>query len=197
MKKNEAAKIVAYIGGAFPQEMMKLSEKMAEAMVLAYLAILQDLDYPECERATLAMLSTAKFMPRPAEIRAEVMEQRNGAQRAAGEAWGEVLRAIGRFGAYRSPGVDFEFNDPITARAVEAMGWRSLCISEDQTADRARFMQTYTEIATRSVRDAALPAAARRPELPTGTVKLDKALDIARRALGLPEGKDDDDDDDE
>ena len=47
------------------------------------------------------------------------------------------------------------FDDPITQRVVNAMGWGNLCGSEDATADRARFLQGYEAVARRMQDDRA------------------------------------------
>lgn len=54
-------------------------------------------------------------------------------------AWSAVQEAIARFGSYRDP----EFADPIVDRVVRSMGWKHLCASTNQVADRAHFLQMY------------------------------------------------------
>jgi hypothetical protein len=44
-------------------------------------------------------------------------------------------------GYYGSP----QFSDDITTAVMAELGWRNLCMSECQEADRARFLQGYDE----------------------------------------------------
>ena len=55
------------------------------------------------------------------------------------EAWGIVLKEIQRVGFYRSP----TFTDPVIAKAVDCIGWQTLCSSDNQVADRAHFGKVY------------------------------------------------------
>jgi hypothetical protein len=59
-------------------------------------------------------------LPEPGQIRRIADEARNGRRRHGGDAWGDVLREIGRTGRYRSP----SFADEVTARAVARLGNR-------------------------------------------------------------------------
>jgi len=65
-----------------------------------------------------------------------------------------VLKAISRAGRNRTPGVDFDFRDPLVLEAVRALGWVQLCDSENQVADRARFVELYDALAAKSRRAA-------------------------------------------
>jgi hypothetical protein len=137
--------------------------KALDAMTTAYEALLADLDYARCNAAVRVLLQSKNSIPAVADIRRVVLELERGPVRPSGEAWGEVLKAIGRYGAYRVPGVDFQFSDPEVARCVNALGWKVLCLSEDQTADRARFIELYGTVATQERREQQAPllAAAR------------------------------------
>lgn len=158
MTRSEAAKLVAVLLAAFP------SAKSTAGTSEVYERMLADLDYPTANAAVERLIATCKFMPSIAEIRGACMDLSHGDQRAGGEAWGECLKAISRFGIYRAPGKDFSFQDPLVARCVAALGWEALCNSENQAADRARFIELYDKLAVGARRDlnaGALPAAER------------------------------------
>lgn len=67
----------------------------------------------------------------------------------AGDAWGVVVRAISSLGSYNTP----VFKDKVIGRAVECMGWRNLCLSENQTVDRAHFLKIYEQLKSRVEKD--------------------------------------------
>lgn len=158
MTKPEAAKLVAVLLAAYP------AARASSGTSEVYERMLADLDYPTANAAVERLLATSKFMPSIAEIREACMSLLHGEQIAGGEAWGKVLSAIGRWGVYRVPGVDFVFQDPVVARCVAALGWQNLCNSENQASDRARFIELYDRLAVTTRKElnaGALPAARR------------------------------------
>lgn len=57
----------------------------------------------------------------------------------SGEAWQVVLKEVSRIGSYGTP----VFEDKLIERSVNALGWKNICLSENQIADRAHFMKIY------------------------------------------------------
>lgn len=143
MTELQIKKLVAVMVAAHP------SSKVSEESIAVYARMLADLDYPAANAAVEQLLATSKWMPTVAEIRERVVSLHAGEVRAGGEAWGSVLKAIRGAGRYRIPGADFAFIDPVTAECVAAMSWVELCDSENPTADRARFIELYDQLATR------------------------------------------------
>lgn len=162
MNEKETAKLV-YVMVASTGQSRWFDEKALEAMVKAYAVLLADIDYARCNAAVRVLLQSKNSIPAVADIRRTVLELERGPVRPAGDAWGEVLKAIGRYGAYRTPGVDFQFSHPEVAHCVNSLGWKVLCTSEDQTADRARFIELYGAVAAQERREQQAPllAAAR------------------------------------
>ncbi len=63
-----------------------------------------------------------------------------------GEAWREVIKEISNTGSYGQP----KFENPLITRAVECMGWRTLCLSENSAIDRAHFLKIYDALKKRA-----------------------------------------------
>lgn len=145
MNTLEAKKLIAVLIAAFPG-------KATDATVQIYERMLGDLEYVAANAAVERLLATAKFLPTIAEIREATLTVHAGEIRPGAEAWGEVLRAIARYGRNRTPGDDFQFSDPVTAECVAALKWRELCDSENQVADRARFVELYDKLAAQNRR---------------------------------------------
>jgi hypothetical protein len=159
--------------------------------------MLADLDYAVANAAAERLIATSKWIPTIAEIREACLAITAGPKVPGGEAWGAVMRAIGRFGAYRTPGVEFNLEDPIAQRCVLSLGWRELCLSENAIADRARFIELYDQLAT-TTRVAALSeglpaqrrlaaanqhavtAGAPRPQLPASPARCEPAPSAER-----------------
>ena len=159
MTKQEAAKLVAVMVAATAQG-ARLDGEAVTAMVDAYASLLSDLDYARCSAAVRALLQGQTWIPSVAEIRKVVLELERGPKRSGGEAWGAVVQAMKHEGAYKFPGIDFKFVDPVTARCVEHLGWKELCLSENQVSDRARFIELYDNLADRAEREDRSPVLA-------------------------------------
>lgn len=186
MTEVEAQKLVTVIATVFSSQLSRMSDTQQADTQRIYRQFMADLDYAACNAAVANLIATAKFLPTIAEIRAATFDLAHGQRRAGGDAWGDVRHAIGQYGSYRMPGRDFQFDDPVTARAVSALGWRDLCLSESQVADRARFIELYDKLAGDARQSAltnTLPAMKRYRELhaatsdaPRGTSSIGEAL---------------------
>jgi len=157
MAEVEAQEIVSEIVNAFAMEFARLGADQNRATQAQYRRYLLDLPAAATRAAVERMLATAKFVPKIAEIRDAVRALELGPVRTGAEAWGDVQRGFQRWGATSVPA----FSDPVVARVVRALGWRDLCLSENTVADRARFIESYEQIAATSRRDemvAGLPA---------------------------------------
>ncbi len=141
MTETECRKIVSVLLGAFA------NARITQDTVAIYERMIRDQDYAVANAAVERLLATSKFMPSIAEIREACLDLNLGERKAGGEAWGEVLRAVSRFGGYRVPGTDFVFSDAVVGRCVDALGWKNLCTSENQISDRARFVELYDKLA--------------------------------------------------
>lgn len=141
MTELQGKKLVASLIAAYP------TSKITDDSAAVYTRMLLDLDYETASAAIARLVATSKFPPSIAEIREATLTLNVGEQRPGGEAWGEVLKAIGRYGYMRMPGADFQFDDPVVAECVAALKWRELCDSENQEADRARFIDLYDKLA--------------------------------------------------
>jgi hypothetical protein len=96
-----------------------------------------------------------KFAPSVGEIRGAVMELRKASMNtpSAYEAWQEVCKQLlDNGGDFGNP----VWSTPIVEKAVKALGWRNLRMSEDPVSDRMRFIQAYEQLQARAERDTML-----------------------------------------
>lgn len=162
MTRLEVAKLVGVLMAAFP------SGQSTDRTSQIYEEMLVDLDFSSANAVVRRLIATCKFMPSIAEIREAALEVTSGQVRPGGDAWGDVLAAVRRFGYYRRP----VFDDPVVARVVQSLGWEEICASENQAADRARFIETYDKLTKAQRREAQVLPGAKLPELaPRGGVK--------------------------
>lgn len=176
MTRAEAAKLVAILANAYPAA--RVTEETSEL----YEAMLADLDFGAVQRAAARHIATSKWFPTVAELRAAAVEVALGPRRTGLEAWGDVVAAIRFVGAYGAP----RFDDALVAECVRTLGWRGLCLGDNEVSDRARFSELYESLAQRARVDAvageslSLPAPRARGELPSS--ERHDALPAKRRA---------------
>lgn len=183
MTEIESQRLWTVLLAAYPSAAARLDAQAIRDTGAVYRRMLADLEYPEANAAIERLIATSKWLPSVAEIREAALTVSAGEVRAGGEAWGDVLDAVRRFGYMRRP----EFADPVVAQCVSMLGWGELCSSENQTADRARFIDLYDQLAGKQRREhiaGHLPAATRLRELRSGEAKSAGSL-LSRVLNGL------------
>lgn len=173
MKESHAAKVVGVLMAAFP------NTPTHEGTSQVYETMLADLDYERVDAAIGRLLKTARFMPTIAEIREAVVESENGQVRPGGDAWGDVIAAVHRYGSRRDP----VFVDQLVGRCVSSFGWEAICLSEDITADRARFIELYDRLAKVQRKEGQTAIGARMPRIAIRGNQPTALGDAAQKAL--------------
>lgn len=150
----EVAKLVGVLAACFP------TVQMSDASINAYVVMLKDIPVEVLKAAVEQSIAESEFLPTIAKLRdkAFVLSSSVSQMPSAFEAWGIVLKEMQQRGFYRSP----QFENSIIAKAVEAIGWRALCVSENQVADRAHFVKVYESLVLREIQNAKLLPTVRR-----------------------------------
>lgn len=138
MNKKEFSQLSIGLKASYPRFQMLVTD---DEMSFWY-TMLQDIDYKVAQNAVLEYISTSIFPPSIAEIRKLCMERCKRSALSFDEAWGIVQKAIATYGRDR-PREAFETMDELTLTVVKNLGWRNLCMSENQVADRANFREIY------------------------------------------------------
>lgn len=114
----------------------------SQAMQLWYKQ-LEDIPYKVAETALNKWVATEKWSPTIADIRTACLSVTCGDYPSPGEAWEEVWYAIRTYGNNRACEA-VEKLTPLTAKTVRQVGgFVGLCLSDNITADRARFLDMY------------------------------------------------------
>ena len=147
MTRCEAVALVTLATAAYPSA----QNKDPEPIVKAWAALMPDLEADLARKAVLKVCRSSKFFPSVAEIlaAAEELDPRHERLPTAAEAWEEVVKLIRVFGAYKAPA----YSCNLVMRATEAIGWRTICLSENPEADRAHFLRMYAEMRDRHQAD--------------------------------------------
>ena len=133
---EETVLILSLLGASYPNFELK------EPTINAYVCLLEDLPAKTLERAALEHIGRSKFFPTIAELRQAAFDLLEaGSPLPEGhEAWQTVLSEVERVGHAGKP----EFDSPLIAKAVETLGWRTICLSDNVSIERAHFMQVYS-----------------------------------------------------
>lgn len=168
--KAEIAKLVGTMATAYP------NTQVSDATIEVYVSMLSDVPLDLLSASVQQCMAESDFLPSVAKIREKAIHLSTPIAPEPLEAWGVVLKEITHAGFYRSP----HFDDPIIAKAVECIGWQTLCSSENQSADRAHFSKVYEGLVRRAESDRrALPIARQ--------IREQTRLMIAARSM--PEGE--------
>lgn len=134
----------------------------AQSVKLWY-RMLRDLDYELASAAVLRHISLNEFPPTIAGIRNACAEVVQTNDKDWLEGWNMVQRMIGRYGYNRTDEAMKALReyDELTADIAGMLGWQNLCLSDNPTADRANFRQSYETKKRRAIEHAKLPPAVR------------------------------------
>ncbi len=145
MTKREFGLFAAAIRTYYPRENILPNEQAHDL----WFRQLQDIPFPVAEAILAKWVATNKWSPSIADIRDSMAEIQNGGPADDwGEAWDQAMTAIRRFGSYDEDGALASL-PPLTRETVRRLGYKSLCWSENQVADRANFRQVYEILAKR------------------------------------------------
>jgi len=150
------------------------ANKAGPETVEVYALMLADIPPADLARAVAWCLANYKFFPTVAEVRAAALAASALQVPDMDQAWLAVKREVSRTGYYGAP----HFDHPAIAAAVQAMGWREICLEEELVV-RAHFFRVYESVARRTREEVlALP--------PAGVAALSAKLGAY---LALPEGR--------
>jgi hypothetical protein len=140
----EVVKLVGVMAAAYP------NTQITEETVKVYTLMLKDISLDVLTSAIQQAMAESEFLPTIARIREKAIALTQPGHVSSLEAWGVVKQAMGRYGYYRYP----TFDDPLITKAVECIGWQTLCSSENEPADRAHFSKVYESLVKREIDDA-------------------------------------------
>jgi hypothetical protein len=162
MNRTEVAKLLGILRVAYPYFYSKnTSAEDIGLTVELWHDMLMDFSSEQAKLGLMKLISThMEYPPNIAQVRKAIVETIEPALPTSGEAWSEVQNAILSYGIYRT---DEGLNSlsEVTLKAVKTMGWRELCISENQIADRAHFFKIYDVFAKRHDETRLIPSAYR------------------------------------
>ena len=143
MTRKEIFALVALASSSYPSMQCKDPKPIVDAWSL----MLIDLDPFLAQAAIIKVCRSSPFFPGVSQIvtAAEELNTKGEKLPVAAEAWEEVSGLIRSVGPYRAP----TYSCDTVNRAVQSIGWRPLCMSENPEADRAHFLRLYESLRSR------------------------------------------------
>lgn len=154
MKKHEIAQLLTVIAAAYPK-----FPQINDTMVNIWAEMFKDIDYKVANIAVKKIILENTFPPSIAELRQAIVDITTPKEEKldAGQAWGQVTKAIKNYGLYR-PDEAFASMSPMTQKTVENIGWQNICMSENLDVLRGQFRMMYETMETREKQDKLIPA---------------------------------------
>lgn len=152
MDKQEFGRIAGAIKGSYPNSKVCADDFTMELWFHA----LMDIDYKVLLLAVEQWISTNKWPPTIADLREACLNITLGPLPDWGKAWQQVVKAIGSYG-HTQPQKAFDSMDYLTRAAVERVGWKDLCLSENLVSSRANFRDIFNQIAMQARQREQLP----------------------------------------
>lgn len=145
MKRTEVIKLI----GLCSVNYRNWPEKDKEALTISlWLKMLEDTPYFIAEAAIEKYIAESVYPPTIADVRSRISDMKLVREKTSIEGWGDVMQAIRKFGSYNE-GKAMQSLGGVTRKVVEAIGFRNLCLSENEMADRAHFLKVYEVMAKR------------------------------------------------
>lgn len=151
MNKQEFSKIAAAINTYYPKE----KPFPNNAAIQLWYEEFKELPYEATVAGLRRHVNTSKWCPTIAELKEAIVTNVAGSK-DWGEAWNECIRAINRYGQYQEEEA-LESMSPMTRQIVKRLGYRDLCLSENQMQDRANFRMVFDQVVSNEYEKAALP----------------------------------------
>jgi len=153
MDKKEFALLAAALKTYYPKENLLPN---SQAMELWYRQ-LQDMPYQVAEAALNMWVVINKWPPTIADLREKAVSVVNGPQLLWSDGWGQVMKAIKKYGSYKQT-VAMDSFDDITKQCVQRLGYQDLCQSTNIMVDRANFRMIFEQLSGRQQQAAQIPA---------------------------------------
>lgn len=152
MKRTEVIKLIGICSANYKNWPEPNPEKF-EMLVTLWTKMLGDVEYFIAEAAVEKFLAESVYPPTIADIRTRIADITVIKEKTAIEGWDDVKTAIRKFGWYNEAGA-MQSLGGVTHKVVASIGFKTLCMSENEMADRAHFLKVYDTLAAREREDA-------------------------------------------
>jgi len=145
MTKEETVVAISLIASLYPNWVPN------KDTITVFHELLKDLDGELVISSIKVLLQTTEKQPTVAGIRKQVLSTMGVLPISRSEAWEEVRLAIKKYGrdGFR---LYIEDATEVCLKAVETIGWKELCVTENVDITRAHFWKVYDELVEKSLK---------------------------------------------
>lgn len=158
MNKQEIVKLLLIIKGTYPNHFNRIDdEETSKLTIEMWHSAFKDQDFLTVFKCTQKHILQKTFPPTIAELREEVIKVTNkGAIISPEVAWEKVILGVKKYGYYRQSEAFETFSEPIR-KAVKAIGWQNICMSENIGIERSNFFKMFNALDQENREEALLP----------------------------------------
>lgn len=153
MNREQATEVLAMIKIAYQNTYKNLTKNDANNMILLYQSIFAEENAEAVKLAVKAHIATSKWSPTVADIRELIHAS---VQITADAAWGQIMTAIKKFGQYQECEAIASMSADV-ATVCKRLGYKTLCQSNSQMADRAHFLKIWEQYSSKKLKQEMLP----------------------------------------
>ena len=157
MTHKETAVFLGILKEAYPRFYADKNEDELRMSIKFWEEFLSDVTLNVAIAALKRYISTSKWLPTVADIREAIAQISYPPLPDASEAWFEVTQAIAVYG-YNNHEEAYKSMSDLTLTAVKRMGWRKLCMSDNDVSDRSNFNKIYEGLTKRIETERLIPA---------------------------------------
>jgi len=161
--KQETTIILGILKTAYPRFYIDLSEEAVKETILLWNEMLSDYTLQVVKIAIKKLIAEMIYPPTVAEVRASLVEITTKPVLDVSEAWGQIKKAIAKYGYYQEKKALESMNDEVREIAIR-FGFKNLCMSENQMADRAHFIKLYDRYVLEKKRQKQIPWAIKKQQ---------------------------------
>ena len=157
MTKQEVIKLLSMISMLYPRHrFLPEGEEKIKLLSELWLNLLGDMPFDLASASMQKHAIDSPFPPTVSDLRKIAAKITSpDLFSPAVSAWGEVERAIRKFGNWDINGA-LESMSPLTRRIVEAIGFREICFSENPGVERGQFLKLYAQYQEREIEQATI-----------------------------------------
>ena len=157
MRRSEMAQVMAEISVAYPKAFAAWGEAERDAAIRLWHEMFADVELGVMRLAVRKLMLESPYPPTIADVRERVAQiQQPETAMGADEAWGYVIRALRKYGNYRTKEA-LESMPENVRTLVKRIGWAEMCMSENIDVIRGQFCKLYVAMMERRRKDSLLP----------------------------------------
>lgn len=152
MTKAEVVKLLTITSAIYPKF------EVSEIKIELWADLIGDIPFPIAQAALKKVMLTSEFPPTVAQIRKAAVDITISKESIldAGKAWGEVQKAISKWG-WPEPEKAYAMMSPLTQQVAKQLNWNEICKCEEPGVIRGQFMRMYDNLKHRVEQERLLP----------------------------------------